>query len=33
MDVVYARSWSVGLDIRLLFRTPLAILRQRSSTA
>ena len=33
MDVVYARSWSLGLDIRLLFRTPLAILRQRSSTA
>jgi exopolysaccharide biosynthesis polyprenyl glycosylphosphotransferase len=28
MDVAYARGWSLGLDLRLLCRTPLAILRQ-----
>ncbi|HTW41570.1 MAG TPA: sugar transferase [Solirubrobacteraceae bacterium] len=33
MDVAYARGWSLGLDIRLLLRTPLQVLRQRSSTA
>jgi exopolysaccharide biosynthesis polyprenyl glycosylphosphotransferase len=27
MDVAYARSWSLGLDLRLLFRTPLQLLR------
>ncbi len=33
MDVAYVRSWSLGLDLRLLLRTPLLVLRQRSSTA
>jgi exopolysaccharide biosynthesis polyprenyl glycosylphosphotransferase len=33
MDVAYIRSWSLGLDLRLLLRTPLQILRQRTSTA
>jgi len=33
MDVAYVRGWSVGLDLRLLLRTPLTLLRQRSSTA
>jgi len=33
MDVVYARSWSLGLDLRLLLRTPLQVLRQRKATA
>jgi len=28
MDVAYARGWSLGLDLSLLCRTPLAILRQ-----
>ena len=28
MDVTYARGWSLGLDLRLLCRTPLAVLRQ-----
>ena len=32
MDVAYARSWSLGLDLRLLFRTPVYLLR-RGSTA
>jgi len=32
MDVGYARGWSLGLDVRLLCRTPLAVLRQRSTT-
>jgi exopolysaccharide biosynthesis polyprenyl glycosylphosphotransferase len=27
MDVLYARSWSVGLDLRILLRTPLQLLR------
>jgi exopolysaccharide biosynthesis polyprenyl glycosylphosphotransferase len=27
MDVAYARGWSLGLDLRLLFRTPFEILR------
>jgi exopolysaccharide biosynthesis polyprenyl glycosylphosphotransferase len=27
MDVAYARGWSLGLDIRLLLRTPLEVLR------
>ena len=27
MDVAYVRSWSLGLDLRLLFRTPLQLLR------
>ena len=32
MDVAYARGWSLGLDIWLLFRTPLHMLR-RDATA
>lgn len=32
MDVAYARGWSLGLDLRLLCRTPVALLRQRSTT-
>jgi exopolysaccharide biosynthesis polyprenyl glycosylphosphotransferase len=31
MDVAYARGWSLGLDLRLLCRTPLAVLRQRGT--
>jgi lipopolysaccharide/colanic/teichoic acid biosynthesis glycosyltransferase len=27
MDVAYVRSWSLALDLRLLFRTPLQLLR------
>jgi exopolysaccharide biosynthesis polyprenyl glycosylphosphotransferase len=33
MDVAYVRSWSLGLDLRLLLRTPLQVLRQRAATA
>jgi exopolysaccharide biosynthesis polyprenyl glycosylphosphotransferase len=33
MDVAYVRDWSLGLDLRLLLRTPLQVLRQRASTA
>ena len=33
MDVAYVCSWSLGLDVRLLLRTPLQVLRQRSCTA
>jgi exopolysaccharide biosynthesis polyprenyl glycosylphosphotransferase len=33
MDVAYVRGWSLGLDFRLLFRTPIALLRQRRATA
>jgi exopolysaccharide biosynthesis polyprenyl glycosylphosphotransferase len=33
MDVAYVRGWSVGLDLRLFFRTPFALLRQRRATA
>lgn len=32
MDVAYVRSWSLGLDLRLLLRTPLQARRERSST-
>src|SRR5262249_30743719 len=32
MDVAYVRNWSLGLDLRLLLRTPLQVLRQRYST-
>jgi exopolysaccharide biosynthesis polyprenyl glycosylphosphotransferase len=32
MDVAYVRGWSMGLDLRLLLRTPLQLLRQRSAT-
>jgi exopolysaccharide biosynthesis polyprenyl glycosylphosphotransferase len=33
MDVAYVRGWSMGLDLRILFRTPFALARQRRSTA
>jgi exopolysaccharide biosynthesis polyprenyl glycosylphosphotransferase len=33
MDVAYARNASLGLDLRLLCRTPVALVRQRGSTA
>ena len=33
MDVAYARGWSVSLDVWLLARTPLQLLRQRKGTA
>jgi exopolysaccharide biosynthesis polyprenyl glycosylphosphotransferase len=33
MDVAYVRGWSVGLDLRLLLRTPFQVIRQRASTA
>lgn len=33
MDVSYVRGWSLWLDLRLLLRTPLQVLRQRTSTA
>jgi len=33
MDVAYVRSWSVALDLRLLLRTPLQLLRQRRATS
>jgi len=32
MDVAYARSWSLGLDLRLLGRTPVQVFRQRKAT-
>jgi exopolysaccharide biosynthesis polyprenyl glycosylphosphotransferase len=31
MDVAYARGWSLGLDLRLLLKTPLEVLRQRQT--
>jgi len=31
MDVAYARGWSLGLDLRLLCRTPLAVLRSKGT--
>jgi exopolysaccharide biosynthesis polyprenyl glycosylphosphotransferase len=32
MDVVYVRDWSLALDLRLLLRTPMEVLRQRKAT-
>ncbi len=32
MDVVYVRSWSLALDLRLLCRTPLLVLRASNTT-
>jgi exopolysaccharide biosynthesis polyprenyl glycosylphosphotransferase len=32
MDVAYARSWSLGLDVRLLLLTPRELLRRKSTT-
>jgi lipopolysaccharide/colanic/teichoic acid biosynthesis glycosyltransferase len=31
MDVTYARAWSLGLDLALLFRTPLQVVRTRGT--
>jgi len=31
MDVAYARGWSLGLDLRLLCRTPLQVLNRRAT--
>ena len=31
MDVAYVRGWSLGLDLRLLFRTPVLMLRRRGA--
>jgi exopolysaccharide biosynthesis polyprenyl glycosylphosphotransferase len=33
LDLAYVRDWSLGLDLRLILRTPLQLLRQRGSTA
>ena len=33
MDVSYARGWTLGLDLRLLCRTPFQVVRQRRATA
>jgi exopolysaccharide biosynthesis polyprenyl glycosylphosphotransferase len=33
LDVAYVRDWSLGMDLRLILRTPLQLLRQRGSTA
>jgi exopolysaccharide biosynthesis polyprenyl glycosylphosphotransferase len=33
LDVAYVRGWSLGLDLQLLLRTPLQLLRQRTATA
>jgi exopolysaccharide biosynthesis polyprenyl glycosylphosphotransferase len=33
MDVAYARSWSLGLDLQLLGRTPVQVFRQRKATS
>jgi exopolysaccharide biosynthesis polyprenyl glycosylphosphotransferase len=32
MDVAYARNWSLGLDLALLFKTPFSLLRSRGTT-
>ncbi len=32
MDVAYVRGWSLGLDVRLILRTPAEMLRQRGAT-
>ena len=32
LDVMYARSWSLGLDLRLLFRTPALIFRKKGTS-
>lgn len=31
LDVAYARGWSLGLDLKILARTPLAVFRQRGA--
>jgi len=32
MDIAYVRSWSLALDLSLMFRTPAEVLRQRRAT-
>ena len=32
MDVAYVRGWSLRLDLRLLFRTPVQVISRRAST-
>jgi lipopolysaccharide/colanic/teichoic acid biosynthesis glycosyltransferase len=32
MDVAYVRDWSLALDLSLLLRTPVEVLRQRKTT-
>jgi len=32
IDVLYARSWSLGLDLQLLLRTPLQLLRSTATS-
>ena len=32
MDVAYVRGWSLRLDLRLLFRTPVQVIARRAST-
>ena len=32
MDVEYVRGWSLSLDLRLLLKTPLSLLRMRATT-
>jgi exopolysaccharide biosynthesis polyprenyl glycosylphosphotransferase len=32
MDIAYVRSWSLALDLSLMFRTPAELLRQRRAT-
>jgi lipopolysaccharide/colanic/teichoic acid biosynthesis glycosyltransferase len=31
MDVAYARNWSLGLDLWLLLRTPMHVLRRKGT--
>jgi lipopolysaccharide/colanic/teichoic acid biosynthesis glycosyltransferase len=31
MDVAYARSWSLELDLKILFKTPLQLFRLKGS--
>ena len=33
LDAAYARNWTLGLDLRLLARTPIAVLRGRGATS
>jgi exopolysaccharide biosynthesis polyprenyl glycosylphosphotransferase len=33
MDVAYVRGWSLGLDLRLILRTPFSLFRQRKATS
>jgi exopolysaccharide biosynthesis polyprenyl glycosylphosphotransferase len=33
MDVEYVHGWSLGLDLRLMFRTPFALIHQRKATS